>query len=49
LTIKTAGVSLVNKEAQLFATPLEKREELEFASPMNPNSSTKDQQKIKRG
>ena len=48
MIIKTASISLTNKEEQLSAMPLEIKEELEFASPMNPNSSTKDQQKSRK-
>ena len=43
-----AGISLTNKEEQLSAAPLDNQGELEFASPMNPNSSTKNQQKSRK-
>jgi hypothetical protein len=48
---KAAGVSLTNKEEQLSAMLLEDKDNqggLEFASAMNPNLSTKDQQKSRK-
>ena len=48
LTIKMAGISLTNKEEQLSAMPLDNQGGTWVASPMNPNSSTKNQQKSRK-
>jgi hypothetical protein len=51
VSCKAAGVSLTNKEEQLSAMLLEDKDNqggLELASPMNPNLSTKDQQKSRK-
>ena len=43
-----AGESLTNKEEQLSTMPLDNKEELEFASLMSTNSSTKNQHKSRK-
>jgi len=48
LIFKTAGVSLTNKEEQLSAMPLDNQGRTWVASPMNTNSSTKNQQKSRK-
>ena len=51
LIIKIAGVSLTNKEEELSTMPLEDKDNQGgtwVASPMNPNSSTKNQQKSRK-
>ena len=48
LIIKTAGISLTSKEEQLSATSLDDQGGTWVASPMNPNPSTKNQQKSRK-